>query len=160
MKKAAILACFLALLCLLAGCKKDDAPTITPVPNPPEILVTVPKGSVSKSSFYYNWNYLQADGTEMGSACTPGMPEDWWNMTAQLETQAQTASISFALPADEIDVTRYSVTDGSSVSWDVTEDQSITLSEGRWTYQIMAQWTDESRDYHGWAQYNICIEKK
>ena len=38
--------------------------------------------------------------------------------------------------------------------------QSITLSEGRWTYQIMAQWTDESREYHGWAQYNICIEKK
>ena len=27
-------------------------------------------------------------------------------------------------------------------------------------YQIMAQWTDESREYHGWAQYNICIEKK
>ena len=160
MKKAAVFICFAVLLCLFTGCGKADTPTITPVPTPPELVVTVPEGSVSKSSFYFNWSYLQDDGTEMGSVCTPSMRADWWDMTAQLETRAQTASISFALPADEIDVTRYSVTDGSSVSWDVTEDQSIALSEGRWTYQIIVRWIDESREYHGWAQYNICIEKK
>lgn len=160
MKKAAILACFLALLCLLAGCKKDDAPTITPVPNPPEILVTVPEGSVSKSSFYYNWNYLQADGTEKGSACTPAMPAEWSERSAKLQIIGQTAGLSFNLPPDEISVTCRNAVDGANGSCSLDETGALVLSEGRWVYYIMAQWTDESREYHGWAQYNICIEKK
>ena len=37
--------------------------------------------------------------------------------------------------------------------------QSV-YTDGSWVYEIMAQWTDGSRPYHGWAKYNICIEKK
>ena len=161
-KRGWFLLLILTLLCLFAGCEKTEEPveTFKPVSQPPALIVTVPEGQVQKSSYYYSWKYLQPDGTEGGVACMPGMRADWWNKTADLETGAQTAVLSFDLPADEIDITRYDVNDGSNVSWDITEDRSIALSEGRWTYEIIAQWTDESRDYHGWGKYIICIEKK
>ena len=152
----------LAFLCILAGCGKNKAPEagVPPVPQPPNLVVTVPEGSVTRGALACAWHYLKEDGTMGSPSWTPGIPADWWNRESQLMTAGQIATLTFALPADEITVTCYSSLDGSVGSCSLDENGTLTLCEGRWAYEIRADWTDESRDYYGFAEYTVFIEKK
>ena len=159
MKKSLFVLIFAALL-LFSACQKAPEFTHEVVSQPPDLVITVPEGSVTRTSFYGDWTYLDENGQEMTMSRRADMVENWWAKEPQLVAADQTAQLSFALPPDEISVSRYSVTDGSSTFCELTENGELPLTDGCWTYLFMAQWTDESRPYHGWARYTVCIEKK
>lgn len=152
----------LAFLCILAGCGKNKAPEagVPSVPQPPNLVVTVPEGSVTRGALACAWHYLKEDGTMGSPSWTPGIPADWWNRESQLMTAGQTAALTFALPADKVSVTCYSSLDGAVGSCSLDENGALLLCKGRWAYEIRADWTDERRGYHGFAQYTVFIEQK
>ena len=156
--KKVLLTILLAALLLFSACEKAPEYTHEVVSQPPELVVTVTEGSVTEH-YTCNWSYLDENGQESTLGVTPGMREDWWNQTPQLVTADQTAQLTFAQPPDEMAVSRYSVTDGSSTFCELTEEGELPLTPGSWTYVFMAQWTDETRPYHGWAKYTVCIGK-
>ena len=158
MKKALFLTLFAALL-LFSACGAEE-PTHEVVSQPPDLVITVPEDSVTKHVGQFNWTFLDENGQESQAGATPGMRADWWNKQPALTTADGVASIDFAQLPDEVDFSRYSVTDGRQTFCELTESGDLILTDGRWTYVCIAQWTDESRPYHGWGKYIVCIEKK
>ena len=159
MKKVLFVILFSALL-LFSACGKAPAPEREVISQPPELTVTVTEGSVTRHGAPYNWTFLDEKGQERQGAVTPGIPAEWIPHNPHLETAGQTATLAFALPPDEIGITCREAATGGSGSCKLDGNGALVLTDGSWVYEIMAQWTDESRPYHGWAKYTVCIEKK
>ena len=161
MKKVLFVILFAALL-LCSACGKAEEPALTHevVSQPPDMVVTAAESSVTRISYDANWIFLEKDGRELTTTRMADKTDRWCAMNPQLMTSGETVVLTFSLPPDELSISRYSVTDGRQTFCELTESGDLILTDGCWTYVCMAQWTDESRPYHGWARYTVCIEKK
>lgn len=154
MKKLLFVLIFAALL-LFSACQKAEEPVQDEYLLPPSMIVSVQEGSVERQSSPFNWTV-----GDRVTRIAPSVPTEWIPRDPHLETTGQTAALTFALSPDEVAVTCREAANGGSGSCKLDENGALVLSEGRWVYEIMAQWTDESRPYHGWARYTVCIERK
>ena len=155
--KKVFLMTLLAVLLLFSACRKEN---VTPVSQPPQVVVTLPEGEVTRSSLEFHWRWLDENGQEMGSTRHAERIERWWDRDPHLTTASGTAQLAFALPADAVEVTRYDPTTDGKQFMKLEDVTVMPLDEGRITYEIKGKWTDKSRDWYGEAVYNICIEKK
>ena len=154
MKKVLFLTLFAALL-LLSACQKTEEPIPGEYLLPPSMIVTVAEDSVERQSSPFRWTR----GGQV-TAVSPATPAEWVPREPHLKTAGQTATLTFALPPDEVGVTCREATTGDSGTCQLDENGALVLADGCWVYVVMAQWIDESRPYHGWASYTVCIEKK
>lgn len=147
---------FLLLLCFVAWVGKTGPED----PHKEPFGLTISAGSDTFSTSWRegHWNYLSVYGNETYSSRGGSAQENWWAQHPDLVTGERTAQLTFAMPADYVEVGRYSTADGIGFTCQVDEDGTFALADGSWVYRVTAHWTDESRDYHGWAKYFICIE--
>ena len=158
MKRTALFVMLCLTLLLFSACQQEpEQPVFS---QPPDMTVTVTEGSATQSWSKGNWNYTDTHGTPTNMNKDGLLAYQWWAQEADLTTADREAQFTFALPPDEVAVSRYSVTDGSETFCELTENGSLTLTDGRWTYVFMVQWNDESREQYGWARYSVCIEKR
>ena len=158
MKRTALFVMLCLTLLLFSACQQEpEQPVFS---QPPDMAVTVTEGSVTQPWSKGNWNYTDTHGTPANMNMGGILAYKWWEQEPNLTTEDSVAQFTFALPPDEVAVSRYSVTDGSETVCELTENGSLTLTDGRWTYVFMVRWNDEGRDHHGWARYSVCVEKR
>ena len=155
--KKVFLMTLLAALLLFSACGKEKR---MPVSQPPQVVITLPEGEVTRSSLAFHWRWIDENGQEMGGARHAERIERWWDRDPHLTTASGTAQLAFALPPDAVEVTRYDPTTDGKQFMKLEDVTVMPLDEGRITYEIKGKWTDKSRDWYGEAVYSICIEKK
>ena len=158
MKRTALFVMLCLTLLLFSACQQEpEQPVFS---QPPDMTVTVTEGSVTQPWSKGNWNYTDIHGVPTNMDMGGILAYKWWEQEPNLTTEDSVAQFTFALPPDEVTVSRYSPTDGSETFCELTENGSLPLTDGRWTYVFMVKWNDESQDHHGWARYSACIEKR